>query len=93
MSPPAHRFPPRNSRAVYIPTQVINFAVVPPHLRFVFVGVVSLFWSTFIPCLSFVPRGTLSSFFVSPDTYLSAVNAKERGIYDVEHGVGKPIDT
>jgi len=34
--------------AVYIPTQVINFAVVPPHLRFVFVGVVSLFWNTYL---------------------------------------------
>jgi len=48
--------------AVYIPAQVINFALVPPHLRFVFVSVVSLFWNT----------------------YLSAVNAKERGLHDVE---------
>ncbi|OCB89511.1 hypothetical protein A7U60_g3306 [Sanghuangporus baumii] len=30
---------------VFIPTQVINFSVVPAHMRFVFVGVVSLFWS------------------------------------------------
>ncbi|KAI9058598.1 hypothetical protein FKP32DRAFT_1635344, partial [Trametes sanguinea] len=28
---------------VFIPTQIVNFAVVPPHLRFVTVGVVSLF--------------------------------------------------
>jgi len=54
--------------AVYIPTQVINFAVVPPHLRFVFVGVVSLFWNT----------------------YLSAVNAREQRVYDIEHGADKP---
>ncbi|KAF9652708.1 hypothetical protein BDM02DRAFT_3183395 [Thelephora ganbajun] len=34
--------------AVYIPTQVINFTVIPSHLRFVFVGVVSLFWNTYL---------------------------------------------
>ncbi|PPQ75688.1 hypothetical protein CVT26_001522 [Gymnopilus dilepis] len=33
---------------VYIPTQVINFSLVPPHLRFVFVSVVSLFWNTYL---------------------------------------------
>ena len=49
---PSFIFFPHNSRAVYIPTQVINFAIVPPHLRFVFVGVVSLFWSTFLPRFS-----------------------------------------
>lgn len=31
---------------VFIPTQIINFALVPHHLRFVVVSVVSLFWST-----------------------------------------------
>jgi len=34
--------------AVYIPTQFINFSLVPPHLRFVFVNVVSLFWNTYL---------------------------------------------
>ncbi|KAI0080582.1 hypothetical protein K474DRAFT_1657734 [Panus rudis PR-1116 ss-1] len=33
---------------VFIPTQVINFAFVPHHLRFVVVGVVSLFWNTYL---------------------------------------------
>ncbi|KAI0759251.1 hypothetical protein BD413DRAFT_598556 [Trametes elegans] len=33
---------------VFIPTQVLNFAVVPPHLRFVTVGVVSLFWNAYL---------------------------------------------
>ncbi|EIW56266.1 uncharacterized protein TRAVEDRAFT_150763 [Trametes versicolor FP-101664 SS1] len=33
---------------VFIPTQIINFAVVPPHLRFVTVGVVSLFWNAYL---------------------------------------------
>ena len=32
-------------RGVYIPTQLINFSIVPPHLRFFTVSVVSLFWS------------------------------------------------
>ena len=32
---------------VYIPTQLINFSIVPPHLRFVTVSIVSLFWSAF----------------------------------------------
>ncbi|KAF8892308.1 hypothetical protein CPB84DRAFT_1826122 [Gymnopilus junonius] len=33
---------------VFIPTQLINFSLVPPHLRFVVVGVVSLFWNTYL---------------------------------------------
>ncbi|KAI0659438.1 hypothetical protein C8Q70DRAFT_1053806 [Cubamyces menziesii] len=33
---------------VFVPTQVINFALVPPHLRFVTVGVVSLFWNAYL---------------------------------------------
>ena len=32
-------------RGVFIPTQIINFAVVPHHLRFLVVSTVSLFWS------------------------------------------------
>ncbi|KAL4062823.1 hypothetical protein V8B97DRAFT_1905126 [Scleroderma yunnanense] len=31
--------------AVFIPTQIVNFALVPHHLRFVVVSVVSSFWS------------------------------------------------
>ena len=34
--------------AVFIPVQVINFAIVPHHLRFVVVSVVSLFWNTYL---------------------------------------------
>ncbi|KAJ7634461.1 hypothetical protein FB45DRAFT_468078 [Roridomyces roridus] len=34
--------------AVFVPAQVINFSIVPPHLRFVFVSVVSLFWNTYL---------------------------------------------
>ncbi|PPQ81756.1 hypothetical protein CVT25_013617 [Psilocybe cyanescens] len=33
---------------VYIPTQIINFSLVPPHLRLVVVSVVSLFWNTYL---------------------------------------------
>jgi hypothetical protein len=38
---------PYSYRVVYTPTQIINFALVPPQFRYVFVSVVSLFWSTF----------------------------------------------
>jgi protein Mpv17 len=34
-------------RMVFTPTQIINFMLVPPQFRFVFMGVVSLVWSTF----------------------------------------------
>ncbi|CAK5265920.1 unnamed protein product [Mycena citricolor] len=33
---------------VFVPTQIINFWLVPAHLRFLFVGVVSLFWNTYL---------------------------------------------
>ncbi|TFK18050.1 hypothetical protein FA15DRAFT_604050 [Coprinopsis marcescibilis] len=33
---------------VFIPTQLVNFTIVPPHLRMVTVGVVSLFWNTYL---------------------------------------------
>jgi len=34
--------------AVYTPTQIINFALIPPQFRFVFVSVVSLGWNTYL---------------------------------------------
>ncbi|KAF7353645.1 hypothetical protein MVEN_01049200 [Mycena venus] len=34
--------------AVFVPTQIINFWLVPPHLRFGVVCVVSLFWNTYL---------------------------------------------
>ncbi|KAI1791454.1 hypothetical protein LXA43DRAFT_1011645 [Ganoderma leucocontextum] len=33
---------------VFIPTQIVNFAVVPAHLRFVTIGIVSLFWNAYL---------------------------------------------
>ncbi|KAF5374633.1 hypothetical protein D9615_008915 [Tricholomella constricta] len=33
---------------VFLPTQIINFALVPHHLRFVVVSVVSLFWTEIV---------------------------------------------
>jgi len=33
---------------VFTPAQLINFAVVPPQFRFVFVGAVSLVWNTYL---------------------------------------------
>ncbi|KAJ3476288.1 hypothetical protein NLI96_g11264 [Meripilus lineatus] len=37
---------------VFIPTQIINFSIVPHHLRFVVVGVVSLFWNTYLSAVN-----------------------------------------
>ncbi|KAK4047712.1 Protein required for ethanol metabolism [Microbotryomycetes sp. JL201] len=34
--------------AVFIPVQVINFAIVPAHLRIVLVNCVSLFWNAYL---------------------------------------------
>ncbi|RDB27213.1 Protein SYM1 [Hypsizygus marmoreus] len=49
---------------VFIPTQIINFALVPPHLRFVVVSVVSLFWNTY---LSAVNAGQKAQRELKPD--------------------------
>ncbi|ETW78424.1 hypothetical protein HETIRDRAFT_242470, partial [Heterobasidion irregulare TC 32-1] len=38
--------------AVFAPAQVLNFALVPPQFRFVFVGVVSLFWNTYLSAVN-----------------------------------------
>jgi len=37
---------------VFIPAQIINFSLVPHHLRFLFVGVVSLFWNTYLSAVN-----------------------------------------
>jgi len=37
---------------VFVPTQLINFAFVPHHLRFFVVGVVSLFWNTYLSAIN-----------------------------------------
>ncbi|KAK0460093.1 uncharacterized protein EV420DRAFT_1534994 [Desarmillaria tabescens] len=37
---------------VFIPTQIINFALVPHHMRFVVVSVVSLFWNTYLSAVN-----------------------------------------
>ena len=47
----------RFDRCVFIPTQIINFGFIPPHLRFVFVGFVSLCWSRYLhPPFRFKPK-------------------------------------
>ncbi|EKM57295.1 uncharacterized protein PHACADRAFT_254989 [Phanerochaete carnosa HHB-10118-sp] len=43
---------------VFIPTQLVNFGLVPHHLRVLTVGVVSLFWNTY---LSIVNSGSQAS--------------------------------
>ncbi|RPD60697.1 hypothetical protein L227DRAFT_525207 [Lentinus tigrinus ALCF2SS1-6] len=37
---------------VFIPTQIVNFAVVPHHLRFITIGVVSLFWNAYLSAVN-----------------------------------------
>jgi len=37
---------------VFVPAQIINFGLVPVHLRFLFVGVVSLFWNTYLSAVN-----------------------------------------
>lgn len=60
-------------RSVFVPTQIINFWFVPPHLRFLVVSVVSLFWSK-SPELPMFPL-LLTIHFLCPDTYLSVANS------------------
>ena len=58
------------SRAVYIPTQFVKFLSVPPHLRFFFVSIVSVFWSEF--SYSSVQAFVWLNCIYVPDTYLGA---------------------
>ncbi|KZT00906.1 uncharacterized protein LAESUDRAFT_816255 [Laetiporus sulphureus 93-53] len=37
---------------VFVPTQVINFAYVPAHLRFFTIGVVALFWNAYLSAVN-----------------------------------------
>lgn len=66
------------SRAVFAPAQVLNFALVPPQFRFVFVGVVSLFWSACPLPLLRLSMHDAHSLPCRADTYLSAVNAQQK---------------
>lgn len=52
----------RMYRAVFTPAQIINFALVPPQFRFVFVSTVSLFWSVYYMFRFFRDCCTDSSF-------------------------------
>jgi protein Mpv17 len=55
-----------SSRAVFVPTQIINFWLVPPHLRFVVVSVVSLFWSRSFESAIYLPLIACPSFVQIP---------------------------
>ncbi|KAI0917809.1 hypothetical protein AcV7_007116 [Taiwanofungus camphoratus] len=37
---------------VFVPAQAINFAFVPPHMRFFAVGIVSLFWNSYLSAVN-----------------------------------------
>ncbi len=76
----------RLHRGVFIPTQIVNFALVPHHLRFVTIGVVSLFWSASLHCpiLSLFWRTDDTDAYLT-DAYLSSVNAKKQVEIAAEH--------
>ncbi|KAJ7594280.1 hypothetical protein C8J56DRAFT_820797 [Mycena floridula] len=38
--------------AVFLPTQIVNFGIVPPRLRFVVVSLVSLAWNTYLSAVN-----------------------------------------
>jgi len=55
---------------VFIPVQIINFSIVPIHLRFLFVSVVSLFWNTY---LSAVNAQTQNSSLTEETSHLAQI--------------------
>ncbi|KZV75264.1 hypothetical protein PENSPDRAFT_673903 [Peniophora sp. CONT] len=42
---------------VFVPAQLVNFNFVPPQLRFVFIGVISLFWNTYLSAVNAAAEG------------------------------------
>ncbi|KAI0673299.1 hypothetical protein C8Q78DRAFT_1124225 [Trametes maxima] len=62
---------------VFIPTQVINFAIVPPHLRFVTVGVVSLFWNAYLSSVNAKKQVEVADNSTPEDVSLSADEKKD----------------
>jgi hypothetical protein len=63
-----------SDRMVFTPSQIINFMLVPPQFRFVFIGLVNLIWSTFSAL--FWDAGFDLKPLAATDTYLSFVNAR-----------------
>ncbi|PCH32961.1 hypothetical protein WOLCODRAFT_134826 [Wolfiporia cocos MD-104 SS10] len=61
---------------VFIPTQVINFAIVPPHLRFFTIGIVSLFWNAYLSAVN--ARNARAAEAISA-RMVETVNASELG--------------
>ncbi|OSD00772.1 hypothetical protein PYCCODRAFT_1437118 [Trametes coccinea BRFM310] len=57
---------------VFIPTQIVNFAIVPPHLRFVTVGVVSLFWNAYLSSVN-----AKKQVEITPETEISDAKSPE----------------
>ncbi|KAL7278823.1 hypothetical protein ACG7TL_007840 [Trametes sanguinea] len=57
---------------VFIPTQIVNFAIVPPHLRFVTVGVVSLFWNAYLSSVN-----AKKQVEIAPETEISDAKSPE----------------
>jgi hypothetical protein len=73
----------RPARLVFTPAQIVNFAVVPPQFRFVFLSTVSLVWSASPPS---EVKTWPDRAFLWTDTYLSIVNAK------LGNDIAEPVD-
>lgn len=54
--------------SVFVPTQIVNFALVPAHLRFVFMGTVSLFWNTYLSYANMEAQRAISGGAVEKDS-------------------------
>ena len=69
---------------VFVPTQILNFWLVPAQYRFFAVNTVALFWNAY---LSAVNARTAQAL---PSTSPSTADADARSLEDVEAGVGVP---
>ncbi|KAI8996219.1 hypothetical protein BD414DRAFT_512668 [Trametes punicea] len=59
---------------VFIPTQIVNFSLVPPHLRFVTVGTVSLFWNAYLSSVNAKKQAEIAQeHAAAPDRIVGAV--------------------
>ncbi|KAI5476154.1 hypothetical protein MNV49_000372 [Pseudohyphozyma bogoriensis] len=66
---------------VFIPVQLANFSVVPPHLRLLLVNVVSLFWNAYLSYANSVSQAPVDK----------AIEDTENKIVEVENKIAKRL--
>ncbi|THU91587.1 hypothetical protein K435DRAFT_780632 [Dendrothele bispora CBS 962.96] len=71
---------------VFVPTQIINFSIVPHHLRFVVVSVVSLFWNTYLSIANARTKQEQESLEAAAESELSEVKKEIKEIKDAVIG-------